>query len=254
MDKISALMVCYDEDRLPNLNNALECFDAQTHQNKELIVVCNGSKEHYNAVEEALDGFYFDYKVEYRDKKKMKLSLGDIRNIAVILSTGDVIVPWDDDDLNHPHRLKIQYHYMNASNADVCFLSDHLHYFYEKNELFWVNWGYEVPNTMMCKKSCFDNIKYPSLNIHEDSKVASRIRKQYKSCVLEERGYLFTYCFNGTGAFGYNHHMNNIVLGKDLSFMGNIELKLKSLHELRLYKQSFLSDATFMNPHDPLLV
>jgi hypothetical protein len=107
---------------------------------------------------------------------------------------------------------------------------------------------------MMCKKSCFDNIKYPSLNIHEDSKVASRIRIDYKSCILAEHGYLFMYCFNGTGAFGYDHHMNNIVLGKDLYFMGDIELKLKALHELSLYDLPFLDNTIFMNPHDPLML
>lgn len=256
MDKISCLMLCYNMDRLDQLRQAIKCFYNQTCDNPtELIVLCNGTSEHFTEVKKIINDLNVSNKtiIEHHEKNKENLSIGDLRNIAIELSSGDIIVSWDDDDLNHPMRLQEQYVYMISNDADVCFFSDHFHYFYGLEKMFWVNWGYEIPNTMMCKRKCFDNIKYPSMNHHEDSKLSRRIRNNYKSCILEKKGYLFTYCYTDSSIFGYDHHMNNIVMDKDLSLMSDLKLKLKSIYYMNGYEQEYIKSAEYMNPNHPLL-
>ena len=98
--------------------------------------------------------------------------MGSLRNISIALCDGDLFVQWDDDDFNSPERLSIQFNVLLKNNkAKICYFGDQLHYYFEKNMLFWENWDMYcswgnmqyclIPGTIMAWKHKFDH-RYPS--------------------------------------------------------------------------------------------
>ena len=49
-----------------------------------------------------------DPSIEYKRINRGRLTLGDVRNIAVEAAVGEYICTWDDDDLYHPMRIEGQ--------------------------------------------------------------------------------------------------------------------------------------------------
>lgn len=80
------------------LEEAIESFLRQTYPNKELIVLndCPGQVLSCDA-----PGIRI-YNVPNRCN-----SAGEKRNLAVALARGDLLVPWDDDDISLPWRLEL---------------------------------------------------------------------------------------------------------------------------------------------------
>ncbi len=80
------------------LEEAIESFLRQTYPNKELIVVndCPGQILSCDAPGVRI------YNVPHRCH-----SVGEKRNLAVALARGDVLAPWDDDDISLPWRLDL---------------------------------------------------------------------------------------------------------------------------------------------------
>lgn len=80
------------------LEEAIESFLRQTYPNKELIVLndCPGQILSCEAPGVRI------YNVPNRCN-----SVGEKRNLAVALARGEVLVPWDDDDISLPWRLEL---------------------------------------------------------------------------------------------------------------------------------------------------
>lgn len=80
------------------LEEAIESFLRQTYPNKELIVLndCPGQILSCDAPG-----------VRVYNAPNRSNSVGEKRNLAVALAKGDVLVPWDDDDISLPWRLEL---------------------------------------------------------------------------------------------------------------------------------------------------
>lgn len=87
---VSCLMVT-KPSRIDMARRAIECFEAQTYRNRELVIVA----------EEALP-------IAARDIIFGTGSLGELRNVSVAHANGEFIAQWDDDDWHHPQRLERQ--------------------------------------------------------------------------------------------------------------------------------------------------
>jgi glycosyltransferase involved in cell wall biosynthesis len=117
---------------------AIAAFDAQSYQDRELIIV-------------TLDDVSFLKKPFY--KAKAGSVLGQMRNIAVDVAKGDLVCMWDDDDVHHPDRLKRQIEVLGtAPQADGCVLERVLLHWPAK-ELAAVSEGRQWEPTLLAKRS-----------------------------------------------------------------------------------------------------
>ena len=99
-DKVTALLVLNDARRMRLARTSVNQFMLQTYENKDIVIV-NSSGQ----------------KVTTRDHPLVKEievdptqypTVGSLRNVALENATGDWVLPWDDDDHSHPHRLVFQ--------------------------------------------------------------------------------------------------------------------------------------------------
>lgn len=132
--KISCVMVTRGNFDL--IKKSIFCYLNQTYRNKELIILSQGEDN------EMLKVYLKD--LGRRDIPLMKCSpkmfLGAMRNLAIELTTGEMICQWDDDDLYHPRR--IQTHLMAFGHGiSASIYQQHLKYFADTKELYWIDWA-----------------------------------------------------------------------------------------------------------------
>ena len=247
---ISCLLVTKNIEKFPLLKKSVQAFIDQTQDDIELVIVCGDEK-----FSDILKYYYADIcesgvcTIHYIDEDGLGLTLGDMRNISIEKANGDILVNWDDDDINHPLRLETQYNFMVDNDLDASFLSDQLHYFYDTSEMYWVNWNDGIPGTIMFKKKCYETVKHTSRSRHEDCDFKTLLFTQYKTANLSGVGYLYLYTFNDLCVFEREHHVTTATR-KDLSFMKNIETKVKALNYIKYYD---IPQCTFIHPSDKFI-
>ena len=101
------------------LRRAVNCFLDQTYEPRELIVVHRSDD---SATRNYLDGLQQALIRTVELPVRPKISLGELRNIAIQASRGRYIATWDDDDWHSPLRLAGQIELMRASGKSACLL------------------------------------------------------------------------------------------------------------------------------------
>lgn len=204
--------------RLPYFKRSLRCFMDQIYPNKELLVLNEGPRSYQNDLYSVTSGLTNVHCV-FLDGK---YTLGALRNISIGLAMGDIICQWDDDDFNAPNRLSAQFKYLSANpKAKVAFLSDQLHFYFNRKELYWESWfrygavgqlKYNlIPGTLMARKQGF-TARYPASGQHsdrgEDTVLANQFCENPEDVVLvHDIGYLQMYSFHGANTWEEGHHM-----------------------------------------------
>ena len=107
-------------DRPEFLSLAIEKFAAQDYPHKELVVLDDGPRP-VRVLAEGRPG------VRYHHLRRDDITIGEKRNLACELSTGEVICTWDDDDWYSPARVRCQTLPIYYGEADMTGLRcDHL--------------------------------------------------------------------------------------------------------------------------------
>ena len=115
--KVSCVMVT--ADRIKLCARSVWCYQQQTYSNKELVVLDNGN-ESMAALLKQLPADEVRYK---KINRTPDLVLGDLRNTALNMATGSLIIPqWDDDDWYHPQRIQRQVEILEQGH-DACALA-----------------------------------------------------------------------------------------------------------------------------------
>ncbi|MEP9401593.1 glycosyltransferase family 2 protein [Sphingomonas sp. VNH70] len=109
--RVSCVMVTANRARLAR--RAVDCFLAQTHGNRELVVIDDGDAD-YTPLFAAIppDRLVYD-----RVAKTPDTTLGRLRNRSLDRARGQVVAQWDDDDWYHPTRLSRQLAVLDAGKA-----------------------------------------------------------------------------------------------------------------------------------------
>lgn len=145
---------------------AIRYFQRQDYSHKELLILDDGE----DAVGDQVPA---DGQIRYR-KLDERLPLGAKRNLAASLSRGELIAHWDDDDWMSPARLSLQVAHLEAAGADVCGVSDLLHYRIEAGEA----WLYRYPpgerpwaagGTLLYRRKVWAAHPFPEINVGEDT-------------------------------------------------------------------------------------
>lgn len=116
-DLISCL--CVTRHRVDLLRRAVACFHAQTHQNRELVIVFDADDPETRAyVHSILAPSILAIEVG----SIPRLTLGANRNLSVQIARGRYVAQWDDDDWHAPDRLRAQLAVMAQHQRPACVL------------------------------------------------------------------------------------------------------------------------------------
>ncbi len=186
---------------------AVWCYQQQTYPHKELVVLDNGHK----AMESLLKDLPAD-QVRYKKiERTPDLILGDIRNQALDMATGDLIIPqWDDDDWYHPDRIQLQVDELDKG-YDACALAGTLMHvnqapYFDKPYIGLLPNG--VPPTIMHRRD--DAIRYPSLPRTEDTVYVNEWLKKSYVQLPEKYAYLYIRAFHGANTWEVDHFLRRM--------------------------------------------
>lgn len=162
---VSCILPTADRHRL--LLQAIGYFQAQDHQNKELLVLDDGVESVEGLVPE-------DVRIRYL-RLDHKSALGAKRNLGCQEARGGIIVHWDDDDWMATWRLSYQVRALTESKAAVCGL-DKLYFYQPELDK---SWQYVYPErarfwvagaTLCYLKSFWRANPFPNINVGEDTR------------------------------------------------------------------------------------
>ena len=205
---VSCLMVT-QKGRFEDIQNATHCFIQQHLEPIELVIVHDsGSAFHERLIKLAKDHPEAKIRIHHEPKGH---TLGWLRNRSIHHANSELVCQWDDDDFNHPQRLKTQYELLQKDNSDFCFMTDQLHLYTEQGFLFWDDWQRRqrpfdlIENTLLGKKKLIG--KYLDISRGEDTAIIKQISaNQYNVSRLSGMGWLYIYVFNGKNTWGFDHH------------------------------------------------
>ena len=205
---ISCLMITRP-GREREIERAVACFAAQSLDGGELVIV-HDEDDGLSSWLGQLANRHAQCQIVI-DPQPAGMSLGALRNRSLALASRAVICQWDDDDLNHPERLEVQYQRLQDADADFCFLTDEIHLFMEDHLAFWDDWtveqspGHLIQGTIMGYRDRMP--AYPDIGRGEDTPLTREIVQ--RGCRVAEvagKGWLHVYCFTGDNAWGIEHH------------------------------------------------
>jgi glycosyltransferase involved in cell wall biosynthesis len=207
MEQVSCLMVT--DARFDFFRRSVTSFLKQDYAKKELIVVSAGSREYQAAIASYIKQLDLDN--VFTVFPSGRCSLGRLRNLALENASGAIVCQWDDDDLSHPSRVRVQMEAMLRSRAEACFLFDHFHLFCNEQHLYWCDWSrcegnIGLPGTLVAYKSAVPRYK-DSLMQFEDTVAQQEICNQgTRIAVMSGYGHLYMYTYHGKNISGWTHH------------------------------------------------
>ena len=115
---VSCIMPTYNRRQF--VPNAIQYFLRQDYQNRELIIIDDGTDLIADLIPSAENIRYYSL--------KSKKTLGTKLNMACEYAHGNVIVNWDDDDWYAPWRLSYQMEAMQEEGIELCGINNLLYY------------------------------------------------------------------------------------------------------------------------------
>jgi glycosyltransferase involved in cell wall biosynthesis len=193
--RISCLMIT--RDRGPQACNAVDCFQAQTHPDKELLIVT----EHLEPSLAQHLAQIGNPRIRVLAVGDTGMTLGELRNYAIDHADGDFVCQWDDDDLYHPQRLSAQLKALLRCGADACFLNRWLIWWPGEQRL-----AISVPRfwegSLLAWKSVMP--RYPAVRRGEDTPAVAYLL-QHSRVVSLDLPRLYIYIVHGGNTFGTMH-------------------------------------------------
>lgn len=239
---ISCLTVTLN--RLVLLKEAIQCYCEQTYPNREMIIVTDGTPRYRQAISDYLEWLgRSDIRLVYVAEAEQ--SLGALRNVSLDNASGDIVCQWDDDDLNHPHRLERQFEHMSAAKAEACCFTDQLQFFFQWRSLYWSDWRIDgvpateqlIPGTLMTYRDtrCRYLETTPLAAAGEDSVLLEQIATLGMVTPFQDAGFLNLYSYHGRNVFDEVHHRRIAVQGsRSADFLRSQEPTLRDA--LRYYR------------------
>lgn len=233
LPKISCQCITYGRPEL--LNEAVESFLRQDYIGEKELIILNDQPE--LKIISNID----NVKVYNLDERVS--SIGEKRNICVSYCDGDIIFPWDDDDISLPWRISFSLENMKNKN-------------YFKGDSFWflnnenLSIKKNVAHAMGAfSKSLFAGVgQYPLIQSGQDIDLENKFKKTGHRVItklkLEEIYYI--YKFNGNGSYhlswygytkGFNESKKFIEKQKfDKEYIINPRWKLDYIELIKNYK------------------
>lgn len=163
--------VCPTFNRARYIPIAIRCFLQQSYENKELIIVDDGTESILQHIPEGAGIRYI--------RTHDRTPTGTKRNIGAEAAQGEIIANWDDDDFSCSYRLEDQVRRLQATGKAVTGYNSTVVYD-EATGLFYKNLGgppYYASGTSQCYLKTWWAFKpYPDCSYGEDSVFARNAR------------------------------------------------------------------------------
>jgi glycosyltransferase involved in cell wall biosynthesis len=201
---VSCLMVTRGDPAL--VRTSLHCFQKQTYENKELLIVCDEITEGLRSIVDGLT----DVRLV---RANNGMSLGLLRNISVEQALGDIVCQWDDDDIYGAHRIERGVAALTQAGADAVFLRQ------------WLIWspGQRVlklsrsrlwEGSMLAYKKALPS--YADARKREDTMMVESMVED-RILALMDDPLSYCYCIHGKNTFA-GSHMQQMIDQAKLSF------------------------------------
>ena len=190
---VSCLMVSRG-DR-PSVAHAIACYRRQSYANRELVILCDRPG---NLIEPLLAELG-DPTIHYHFVQTAPL--GTLRNLAVALSTGEMLCQWDDDDLCHPRRIDLQVAALALGGAAASFI------------MRWTIWWPAARRLAVSSRRFWEGsilvrraamVDYPPLAIGEDRAAVALIRTRH-SVIAIDAPIVYCYVVHGANTCAADH-------------------------------------------------
>jgi glycosyltransferase involved in cell wall biosynthesis len=220
---VSCLMVTRGNIQL--LRYSLECYRRQTYQNRELVVVTDS--QHVERVENFIKLSGIPNVTVVR--ADASLTLGDLRNMTVARAQGDILMQWDDDDLNDQLRIEIFVSTLIETGAAAVFLSRWLIWWPHRNIAAISNrrlWEGSIAiwREYMCV--------YPAMSRGEDTAALEFLTKNHLIVEIDAP-HLYVYAITGQNTWN-TEHFEGMIQNADCVFEGDEYFDLCTLLSNRL--------------------
>lgn len=174
------------------LENALDCFLKQDYQGPHELLVVN------SFAQQVLIGNFPNVRIV--NLKFRPTSLGELRNLAIQLARGDVIVVWDSDDVFFPGHLSTVAR--NIEDNDWIWLTPQ---FWIMGEAIQAVVKGSCPLFSFRKSAWLTVGGYPALTVGEDAWIISKITERFKGKKVEVQPEEITFGYRwGQGS----HHVS----------------------------------------------
>jgi glycosyltransferase involved in cell wall biosynthesis len=236
--------ICITKDKPDLLMRAITCFEGQTYSNKELIVL-------YESNDTLTDSFFKKNTfnpmikvvvVESLPKKK----LGELRNLAIRIATGEYICQWDDDDWYHARRLENQYDFIRSSDFKGSILNQWIVYDCESKNAYLSNcrlWE----GSILCKKDILMLKEYDNLSLGEDTPVITYLSAHNYLKTMEGHAHLYIYVRHGKNTWGTEYWKTLFEWSTKLSSEESLTITKIVNQEFPLRTASSLLDEIFLS-------
>lgn len=201
-DLVSCL--CVTRNRVPMLRRAVNCFLDQTYEPRELIVVHRSDD---SATRNYLDGLQQALIRTVELPVRPKISLGELRNIAIQASRGRYIATWDDDDWHSPLRLAGQIELMRASGKSACLMM-RLVLFDQLTQQSYLSGQRLWEGSLVAERHVLG--RYPDLARGSDSVVVDQLIAKHHTIGLDSP-HLYVYVVHDANTWSRDHFMENML-------------------------------------------
>lgn len=179
---------------------AIECFQNQSYENCELIIVIDNPACELIPYVANLK----DVRIRLVEVTAGKTTLGELRNISVASARGDYVCQWDDDDLYAPERIQIQLAAMLTTQVSACVLRR------------WTLWWPEAKRVAISGARLWEGsilalrrvmAPYPAARRGEDTEMMESLIQSERVLSLEAPD-LYVYIYHGSNTFSQQHYFN----------------------------------------------
>jgi len=199
--------LCVTRNRVELLSRAIDCFLAQTHAARELVIVYEDDDPATRGLLSRMD----DRRIRVIEvPSALGLPLGALRNLAIDAARGRWFCQWDDDDWHHPERLAVQWRALRASGKAACVLTRWLIYDVVSQRGY-LSETRDWEGSLLCDRSAIDaNHRYPPRARGEDTDfVAQLIARDALTRI--NRPDLYVYVHHGANTWDQTHWDTNIM-------------------------------------------
>jgi glycosyltransferase involved in cell wall biosynthesis len=203
---VSCLLITADRPHL--IRRALRCYQQQTYDDLELIILDNGTEP----IENVVRSFELPGTVQYHyEERSSGMWIGGLRNQALEMATGEFVIPqWDDDDWSHPERIERQVEVLQQG-YDACTLQgtlmhvDHPDYFYHP---FVGILPDGVPPTIMHRRDV--DIRYPNIRRTSDTDYVNDWMEKRYQILPRDDSYLYLRFSHGDNLWETDHFLRRM--------------------------------------------
>jgi len=181
------------------LRRAMDAFRRQTHPDREMIVVFSSEDAATGEIlRDAPDGV-----VKVSLPPVQGITLGELRNIGVRQATGDYACTWDDDDIHHVERLRVQLAALHGSGANASVFGRVVLYD-AVSGLAALSRRRGWEQTLLCDRGFMLRRPYPALSRGEDSALVAALQDEGR--IVLAPGYnRYVYCCHDGNVSGRAH-------------------------------------------------